>query len=236
MSEYLAQFWLDFSKPENMVGHLAYVLLITSMMMRNINWLRALAIMAGSVSAFYYWTLDDKVSMFWETLFTLVNIAQLLILQIENRRGIFSEDEDFFIKTCLPNIERAHARRLAKLGAWTEVQDETILVFENKVPDKLKFIVSGKADVFRDNTLIGRVGRGDFVGEISYLTGEKATATAVVTEPVRYLAFGQGRLRDHLARNTEVRHALETSFNRNLADKLVKSNASDVTNISSNSV
>lgn len=225
MTEYLAEFWTDFSQPENLLGHLAYVLLITSMMMWNINWLRALAILAGTLSAFYYWTLDDKVSMFWETIFTLVNIAQLMILQIENRRGIFNEDEDYFIKTCLPNIERSYARRLVKLGAWTEVQDETILVFENKVPDKLKFIVSGKADVFRDEKLIGRVGRGDFVGEISYLTGETATATAIVTEPVRYLAFGQERLREHLSRNTEVRHALETSFNRNLVDKLIKSNS-----------
>lgn len=225
MAEYLAEFWADFSKSENIIGHLAYTLLITSMMMRNINWLRAFAIMAGSISAIYYWTLDDKVSMFWETLFTLVNVAQFMILQIENRRGTFSEDEDYFIKTCLPNIERSYVRRLVKLGAWTEVQEDTILVFENKVPDKLKFIVSGQADVFRDDKLIGRVGRGDFVGEISYLTGQTATATAVVKEPVRYLAFGQKRLREHLTRNTEVRHALETSFNRNLAHKLIKSNS-----------
>lgn len=225
MTEYFAEFWLDFSKSENMIGHLAYALLITSMMMRNINWLRALAIMAGSISAVYYWTLDDKVSMFWETLFTLVNIAQFMILQIENRRGIFNEDEDYFIKTCIPNIERSYARRLVKLGAWTEVQDETILVFEDKVPDKLKFIISGSADVFRNGKLIGKVGRGDFLGEISYLTGEKATATAVVTQPVRYLAFGQERLKNYLAKNAEVRYALEASFNRNLADKLVKSNS-----------
>lgn len=224
MVEYLTEFWVDFSKFENMLGHLAYVLLITSMMMRNINWLRALAILAGIMSAYYYWTLDDKISMFWEAIFTLVNVAQFLILQIENRRGSFNEDEKYFIQTCLPNVERSQARRLVKLGAWTEVQDETILVFEDTAPDKLKFIVSGKAEVYRNKKLIGNVAKGDFVGEISYLTGEKATATAIVTEPVRYLAFGQKRLREHLARNTDVRHALETSFNRNLADKLVKSN------------
>jgi len=227
MNEYLAEFWIDFIKPENILGHIAYILLIASMMMRSINWLRALAILAGAVAAFYYWTLDDKVSMFWEIVFTLVNIAQLIILQIENSRGSFSEDEDYFIKTCLPNIERAHARRLVKLGAWTEVQDETILVFEDTIPDKLKFIVSGKAIVSRNEKQIGMVGKGDFVGEISYLTGENATATAVVVEPVRYLAFGQQRLRAHLARNIEVRHALEASFNRNLANKLIKSNSGD---------
>lgn len=224
MTQYLIEFWADFSKPENIVGHVAYLMLIASMMMRNINWLRALAIMAGSISAFYYWTLNDKVSMFWEMLFTLVNICQLLILKVENRRGKFSEEEDMFIKTCLSGVERAHARRLVKLGAWTEVNEDTILIDEKTRPDKLKFIVSGAANVMRNEKLIGKVGKGDFLGEISYLTGKCASATAVVTETTRYLAFNQERLKEHLSRNPEVRHALESSFNRNLAGKLVKSN------------
>ncbi len=205
------------------------------MMMRNINWLRALAILAGSISAFYYWMLDDKVSMFWETLFTLVNIAQLLILQIENRRGSFSEDEKYFIQTCLPNIERSHARRLVKLGAWTEVHEDTVLIIEDTTPEKLKFIVSGKAVVSHSQRPIGEVHKGDFLGEMSYLTGKQASATAITIDTVRYLAFDKVRLREHLARNTEVRYALEASFNRNLADKLVKSNTGEMKNHPSNS-
>jgi len=224
MNQYLAEFWADFSRMENMLGHIAYILLILSMLMRNINWLRAIAVLAGSMAAIYYWTLDDKVSMFWEIIFTIVNMGQFLILQIENRRGTFSDDERFFIQTCLPNVERAHARRLVKLGAWTQVQEDTVLVFEDTYPDKLKFIVGGTAHVFRNEQLIGKVGRGDFVGEISYLTGKQATATATAIEPLRYLAFGQKRLREYLSKNPELRHALEASFNRNLVHKLVKSN------------
>lgn len=226
MSEYLAEFWIDFSKSENILGHIAYILLITSMMMRRINWLRAVAILAGVLSAYYYWTLDDKVSMFWETIFTLVNFAQLVILQVENRRGSFNEDEKYFIQTCLPNIERAHVRRLMKLGAWTQVQEDTVLIAEDTMPQRLKFIVSGTAVVTYSKRSIGSIGKGDFLGEVSYLTGQKASATAITHERVRYLAFDKERLREHLARNIEVRHALEASFNRNLADKLVKSNAS----------
>ena len=236
MSEYLAEFWIDFSKPENVVGHLAYTLLILSMMMRNINWLRALAIMAGTISAFYYWTLDDKVSMFWESIFTLVNIAQLLILQIENRRGSFSEDEKYFIQTCLPNVEMAHVRRLMKLGAWTEVQEDIVLIEEDATSKRLKFIVSGAVTVTYMQRKIGEVHKGDFLGEMSYLSGKKASATATTQDRVRFLEFDTKRLRDHLARNTEVRHALETSFNRNLADKLIKSNVTEIENSSSNSV
>ncbi len=236
MNEYLLDFWQDFSRPENIIGHLAYILLITSMMMRNINWLRALAILSGSISAFYYWTLDDKVSMTWEFLFTLVNIFQLLILQLENRRGSFSEDENYFIQTCLPSVERAHARRLVKLGAWTQVEEDQILMAEDTKPDQMKFLVSGTASVSHSGRKIGTVHKGDFLGEMSYLTGKMASATVTTNETVRYLAFDQTRLREHLSRNIEVRHALEVSFNRNLAEKLVKSNENERENSSANRV
>ena len=218
------QFVTAFLDPANLVGHIAYVLLIASMMMRNMNWLRALAIMAGAISAIYYWTLGDYVSMFWESLFSLVNIAQLVILMIENRRGNFSDEEQIFVKTCVPSLERAHARRLMKLGAWTQVQDEIELIAEDTCPSDLKFIVTGTARVERKNKTLGKVGTGDFLGEMSYLTGKKASASVITETSVRYLAFSRDVLKEHLEKNPEVRHALEASFNRNLIDKLVKTN------------
>ena len=218
------EFLTAFLDPANLVGHIAYVLLIGSMLMRNMNWLRALAIMAGSISAIYYWTLGDYVSMFWESLFSLVNVAQLVILIIENRRGRFSDEEQMFIETCIPDLERLHARRFMKLGAWTEVQEAIELVVEDTCPPDLKFIVSGKARVERNNKRLGKVGRGDFLGEMSYLTGKQASASVISETPVRYLAFSRENLKTHLEKNPEVRHALEASFNRNLVDKLVKTN------------
>ncbi len=222
MNEFLAEFWADFTRPENIVGHIAYVLLIVSMMMRSMNWLRFFAILAGGISAVYYWILSDYVSMFWESLFSLVNIAQLIILQIENRRGRFSEDEALFIKSCLSGIERAHARKLVKLGAWTEVQEEVTLITQGTSPPQLKFLVGGEARVERNNRIIGMVECGDFLGEMSYLTEKPATASVITTLPTRYLAFDRKVLRAHLDKNSEVRHALEASFNRNLVDKLAK--------------
>jgi len=188
MNEFLIEFWSDFSRPENVVGHVAYVLLIVSMMMRNMNWLRFFAILAGAISAVFYWTLGDFVSMFWESLFSLVNLAQFAILQIENRRGRFSDEEAAFIKACLPGVERAQARRLMKIGAWTEVQDGVTLIEEDTCPRNLKYVVTGEASVQREGRTLGKAQEGDFLGEISYLTGKKATATVVTVQPTRYLA------------------------------------------------
>ncbi len=224
MSEFLPEFWSDFSRPENLVGHFAYTLLIISMLMRNMNWLRFFAILAGSISAIFYWTLSDFVSMFWETLFALVNLGQYLILQIENRRGRFSEEEEMFVKTCLAGLERAQARRLMKLGAWTEVHEDVVLIEEDTCPRHLKFLVDGEARVERKSRQIGIVHKGDFLGEMSYLTGKEASASVTTTKPTRYLAFDRKRLREHLTKHPDVRHALEASFNRNLVEKLAKTN------------
>lgn len=223
-SEIVQQFVTAFIDPKNLVGHVAYVLLIVSMLMRNMRWLRIFAICAGTVSAIYYWTQADYVSVFWETIFTLVNIGQLFYIAIENSRGRFSKDERYFIETCLPNLERAQARRFVKLGAWTQVSDGAVLITEDTCPQRLKFVVDGTANIIRKTKHLGNVGRGDFLGEMSYLTGKNASASVIAETTLRYLAFDRDVLKLHLDKNPEVRFALESSFNRNLVGKLAKTN------------
>ncbi|MEZ5799989.1 MAG: cyclic nucleotide-binding domain-containing protein [Nitratireductor sp.] len=162
-----------------------------------------------------------RSASFWECLFTLVNLVQLVILFVENRLGKFSKDEHMFIETVLHGLERAHIRKLMKLGAWTEVADGMVLIHQDTVPAGLYFVVNGSARVERDGRVVGMVGPNDFLGEMSYLTGKEATATVTTVTPMRYLCFDREMLRNHLARNIEVRQALESGFNRNLVQKLV---------------
>jgi len=220
----MQQFLDAFLEPANIVGHIAYVFLIISMMMRTMHWLRLFAIAAGTISAIYYFTLGDYVSVFWESLFSLVNIIQLTLLAIENRRGKFSEEEQVFFESVLRNVERAHARRLIKAGKWQEVDVGETLVVEGTWPKRLKFIVSGHANISVGGKEIAFVGPGDFLGEMSYLTGKAASATATAITPVRFLSFEQSALETQLDKHADLRHALEAGFNRNLVEKLVKAN------------
>ncbi len=214
-----------FVDPANLAGHISYVLLIVSMMMRTMHWLRVIAISAGLFSAGYYASIGDPISFFWESVFTLVNAIQLLILFIENRRGKFSAEEQMFIDKVLKGVERIHVRRLMKLGAWTEVGENFKLIEEDTEPPNLIYIVKGTARVERRGELVGHAGPGDFLGEMSYLSGKNASATVISETPMRYLAFDRVALKKHLAKNIEIRHALEAGFNQNLVEKLIKTSA-----------
>jgi CRP-like cAMP-binding protein len=50
-------------------------------------------------------------------------------------------------------------------------------------------LVEGEAEVWRAGSLVCRLGPGDFVGELSLLSGGPRTATVVTTTPAHVLVF-----------------------------------------------
>jgi len=87
----LVREWLD---PSQVLTHLPYALLVLSMMMSDMVWLRTIAIAAGLFRILNRgWINIDHVVVPWEILFVAVNIAQLLIIWYYRKRHRFSEEE-----------------------------------------------------------------------------------------------------------------------------------------------
>ncbi|MFN0263254.1 cyclic nucleotide-binding domain-containing protein [Tepidamorphus sp. 3E244] len=208
-----------------LVGHLSYVLLVLSMMMRSMLWLRIIAVSAGLTSGAYgYFWLLDPVTVFWEAVFVTVNLVQLAIIAWENRKRALSEEEQIVVNTLLPSADTRAVRRLLKRGIMREFKPETVIVEQGKVVPELIVITRGTVQIEKDGRIVGVCGEGDLIGEMSYLSGETASATVLVTNPVHAMAFDHRRLKDFLLRNIDIRHAVEASFNRNLLTKLVRTN------------
>ena len=87
------------------------------------------------------------------------------------------------------------------------------------------FIADGVAQIEKSGRIVGACGPGDFVGEMSFVSGSPASATAVTARPTRYLAFDQQRLRAAIEADGDLRQAIDASFNHNLVGKLAKANA-----------
>ena len=100
-----------------MVGNLTYVLLIISMLMTRMLWLRIFAIAAGVVGAVYTWFwLNDPISTTWEIIFVSVNIVQLAIAGYRNAVLTFSPDERAFYNLMVPSLEPHQVRRLLRIA------------------------------------------------------------------------------------------------------------------------
>jgi CRP-like cAMP-binding protein len=211
--------------PAAFVGHAGYILLVLSMLMTQMLWLRIIAIGAGILQAIYYGVfLHDPVGTFWETIFTLTNVAQLAIIAYRNRTARFTADERAFYDTAVPTLEAADARKLLAAGRWVTAEPGTVLTREGEEAPVLAFLVSGEVDVAINGKKVGDCGPGSFVGEISVSSKMPASATATVRTPARYLGFDRAFVIQTLDKHGEIGNALELAFRHGLRDKLLRTN------------
>ncbi len=210
---------------EGLLGHAAYVLLVLSMLMRTLLWLRLLviasAILGISYSAFI---LGDPVSTFWESCLVIVNVGQLLLTHWRSIRARFTETEAHFIARHLPGLGRGDARALIDRGRWVALEAGACLAVQGQPVDQLSYIAEGRADVRVGGARVSNCGAGDFVGEMTALTGLPATATVIATRPLTVWQIDAARLREATRRRDEVSRELEAAFARNYRDKIVEMN------------
>lgn len=126
------------------LGHLAYLVLIASMLMRTLVWLRILVIASAILGIIYAsLILHDPVSTFWETLLVLVNVIQLLLSHISSLRARFSEVEETFMALHMRGLTRGEARKVLDAGEWISLPKETVLSIEGQAVDHLFYIGAG---------------------------------------------------------------------------------------------
>jgi hypothetical protein len=195
-----------------LVGNLAYVLLIISMIMTRMLWLRLFAIGSGLVGAAYtfYWV-NDLVGTFWEAVFTLVNIVQVTLITYRNMLARFTPDERAFYDWVVPSLEPHQVRRLMRIGGWREAEAGFELTRQDILVSHLYFIRSGEVNVLVNGTPIGKVRAGSLIGEISIATGEPATATVIASGPIHYLALERHALHKLMKKDPDIEHAIDAT-------------------------
>lgn len=217
-------FWERMLDPSHILTHVPYALLVLSMLMNDMGWLRAIAIAAGLIRIVNRaWFEVDPIIVFWEVIFVAVNVGQLMILWYYARRHRFTGHEQHFAASMPQGVDRRSIRRLLKLAHIRHAEPGDTLTTEGALLSELMFIAEGVVQIERGGVIVAVCGPGDFLGEMSFVAGGPASATSVVAKPLRYLAFDQAKLRAALEADSELKQAMDASFNRNLVGKLAKS-------------
>ena len=157
---------------------------------------------------------------FW-IFISAVGIARYYYL---THRIKFTDEEAEFLQTALPEISKIKARKLLDLGFWITGEPGAVLTEEGKTVEHLIYLASGQAEVQSGEKVIAVCEERSFVGEITALSGEGATASVVLAAPSRYLAIPAERLRDVLRRDGEIRANIEACVAGQVMNKLKLSN------------
>ncbi len=184
----------------------------------------SLNILAASCVLFSLTTAYNTSSMLIQVFWIIISIAGISRLFILTRMARFTDEEASFIETHLPSLPKHLARKLLNLGRWIDMEAGTTLAKQNEVLQHLVYLSAGEADVDVDGRHVGESIGGTYIGELSSLKGEPATATVTINRPSRCMLIDVENLRKLISRNSAIDLAISSSFSLDAKAKLAQRN------------
>ena len=205
-------------------GHLASVLTMAAYLLKDILWLRLLTILsclAGIAFNFIVPSTPLWTVIYWNILFAVINIVQVAII-IKQRSSVhFTEEEKELHDTLFKNFAPFEFMKLMRGGKWLDAKQGEILATEQKPIDSMMLIYNGLVGVESKGKEVAKLKDGNFIGEVSFITGGAATATVKALLPTRYVAWPKEAISQLLNRNPSMRFAMQAMLSTDLSKKLM---------------
>ena len=208
----------------HLAGHLASILTMAAYLLKDILWLRLLTILSCFAGiAFNYFVPATPLwsVIYWNMLFATINIAQIAII-IRERTGIhFTEEEKELHDTLFKNFAPFEFMKLMRIAKWLEAKQGEVLAVEKETLNAVMLIYNGLVGVETNGKEVARLKDGNFIGEVSFITGGAATATVRALQPTRYIAWPKDAISQLLNRNPSMRFAMQSMLSTDLSKKLM---------------
>ncbi len=211
--------------PEGLFGQLPFALLVAAVLSTRAGRMRPLIAMAALIGLIDAVALaGNGIAGFW---WGLLLAATLLVIgrrAAENAKVRFSEEEEGMLRGVFSALPRSRARHLLDQGFWLTGNDGDVLTREDQPVTHLYYLAAGEARVMSHGRQVGACRSGDLIGEVTFLSGDQASATVVLAGPARFWCAPAEVLKPYMQAHEDVRVALEQGFARSLKAKLRQSN------------
>ena len=210
----------------NWPGHLSYLLIAVSYWLTDMFWLRLVAIVGLTLEIIYFLFSggDLRTGIGWDVVFIAINAYQLSRLMQDRLSLRLPADERALLRNVLTGLDDAQITRLLVAGRFSDIAKGTMLAEENQPLERLFFICAGHVRVTIGGREVAHLEKGNFVGEVAFLTEKPATATVVAEDSVRALVFERSELSRFFRNEAEVAGLIYQLLGRELANKIKVSN------------
>lgn len=210
---------------ETLLLHTGFLLLAAAVLLARPVALRVLtALAAAAWLARALIAGPDMAGAAWAGLILLICLALLGYNFLQSRDVRFSAEEKALLDGLVAGVSNSRARHLMDQGVWLTGREGDLLTREGEPVEQLYYLAEGEARVMSGDRQVGRCGRGDLIGEISVLSGERASATVVLAGPARFWCATAADLRPYVEANEDIHRAMEHGFATALKAKLRASN------------
>ncbi len=203
---------------------LSNLIFIGAYSVKDILWLRLLAILANLVAVPYYvlqaeplWALTT-----WSFVFISIHAVRAWGIMKERRPVAFTGDEQLLYDKIFSALSPQQFKRLLAIGEWEDLDRGYVLHSTGDPPNSLEAVLRGELEARRNGRLLGHTRPGDLAGLASVLGGSPELYDATVTQPARVMRWRFADVQELAGADESLTSALRKIAAAALADKLIR--------------
>ncbi|MGB7291402.1 MAG: cyclic nucleotide-binding domain-containing protein [Thermodesulfobacteriota bacterium] len=199
--------------------NLGYFFMFLALAAKDILLLRSILIL-GQLSLVSFGYLSDNLYVsFWNVLFFGINSFQIArLLRERTKIELPAELKDLYERV-FSSMSRREFLMFWNMGR-TERREGDQMIREGEHQRELVLVLSGMFNVVKGSEVIAKLTRGSFIAEMSFLTGDPASADVFANGTVEYIVWNQEKLRNLNQINPQLFIKIQSVLAKDLADKI----------------
>lgn len=211
----------------HLLGNLAFILVACSFMVKDILWLRLISVSASLCSIVYNYNVASLplwVPIGWNSFFISLNLYHVIKIIHGNRSIHLTDKESELYRLMFSSLNLIEFSKLIRTGEWKNAEVGEILVQEKQLMTDLFLIFNGAVEIFVGDKKVNELKDGQFIGEMSFLSNEAASASVKVLHPTEYIKWNQKNLKELMKRNPSIIYSLQAAMGTQLSQALKNKN------------
>ena len=164
---------------------IAAIFSLSAYLLSNILWLRIFLVLASFVYIFSGIQLGVTSMVGWNTAYLVINLYHVVMLFLDKSTITLPEETKEIYHQYFSMMSTREFKKTITVNHFKTVKGEK-LIGEGEVTDKLFILLEGTVDVVKSGKKIARLNAGDFVGEMSFMSNNTASADVIATKEVKY--------------------------------------------------
>ena len=209
---------------QNLV-HIGYGLMLLALLARDVLWLRSLLVLAQLNLSLYSWFRSIDSIAAWNALFVVINLVWVILILGERRAVRLPQDLALIHERHFAALQPPEFLRLWSMAERRPLPPGTLLTRQGQAAPALYFLLHGAVQVRQDGREVARLGAGEFVAEMSLLTGAVANADAQTLGEAGAMCWPVDKLRQLRQRNAGLWSKIQSVLGHDLVAKIQRASA-----------
>tara|TARA_B100001741_G_C16470143_1_gene559594 strand:+ start:239 stop:883 length:645 start_codon:yes stop_codon:yes gene_type:complete len=198
---------------------------LVALAFREILWIRVLLTLGYLLRFITQYIFENNINTsIWMIIFVVINLYQIITIINERRRRYIEPKIIDLYETVFKSLTSYEFLKFWKSGQVKQVEKDFKIIERETKLNSIILLLNGQVRVQKEGTHIINLPRGSFLGEMSFITKDNASADVIADDDVSYIEWTNEELMKIKANNKDFWTKIQNILLNDLIIKIKRKN------------